>query len=274
MTQQPPTTNLTSILSSSSTITSLSLSLNLRTLPPHLPSILLSTLSFTLLHLLSTPLSHFLLPKTYPSFPPSSKTDWNLRVVSLIQSLILGPLSLYILTCQFFIWPPRGLIERVYGYYELETQMTDIALGYFLWHFAMMLKEYKKHGMQMVLHAMVGVGCMGGVYVPFTASMTAWFLVYEVTNVPHNVYRFLVRLGRGDSMLSVGNAVVWILLFFVFRIVWGTYATVAYMWSTWMVWRTPLTREGLGEVEFAVVERGYAGGVKLCVVLFDCEDDG
>ncbi|KAK4446371.1 TLC domain-containing protein [Podospora aff. communis PSN243] len=253
----------TSLLGSSSAAQRLSMTLNLRTLHAHIDSILLSTLFFTLLYSsLAEPLSRYLIPKQWASFTPQAKTDWKLRVVSLTQSLILGPASLYILIGQFFLWEPRGLIERVYGYYELETQMTNVALGYFIWHFAMMVKEYKKHGIQMVLHALVGVGCMSGVYVPFTATMTAWFLVYEVTNVPHNIYRFLARLGKGTSRASVANAVVWIVLFFVFRIVWGTYATVVYMRSTYAVWKTPLTLEALGVEEYAVVERLEAEGLK------------
>ena len=256
-------------LGSSELIQKISKHLNLRVLPPHIDNILLSTLFFTLLHSsLAEPLSsRLLIPKQWASFTQKDKSDWKLRVVSMVQSLILGPWALYILACQFFFLgetrpTSSSLIERVYGYYEAETQMTDFALGYFLWHLAMMVREREKHGLQMVMHALVGVGCLGGVYVPFTTTLTAWFLVYEMTNPPHNVYRFLSRLGRGNSRLSVANAVVWIVLFFVFRIVWGSYATVVYMGSTYAVWKTPLTREALGESEYAVVERLRAEGLE------------
>ena len=83
----------------------------------------------------------------------------------MAQSLLLGPVSLYIIWMQKTRWEPRSLMQRVYGYYEPETQVTNVALGYFLWHFAMMVAEYDKHGMQMVAHAVIGVGCLGGVYV-------------------------------------------------------------------------------------------------------------
>ena len=264
----PPTTTygaLTS-LGSSELIQKISQYLHLRVLPSHIDNILLSTLFFIILHSsLAEPLSsRLLIPKQWASFTQKDKSDWKLRVVSMVQSLILGPWALYILVCQFFLREtrPTSLIERVYGYYEAETQMTNCALGYFLWHLAMMVREREKHGLQMVMHALVGVGCMGGVYVPFTTTLTAWFLVYEITNPPHNVYRFLSRLGRGNSKLSVANAIVWIVLFFVFRIVWGSYATVVYMRSTYAVWKTPLTRDALGESEYAVVERLKAEGLE------------
>ena len=60
----------------------------------------------------------------------------------------------------------------------------------------------------------------------------------------------LARLGKGTSRLSILNAVVWVLLFFVFRIVLGTYSSVALAVDVFRVWRTPFTPEGLKPIDY------------------------
>ena len=84
--------------------------------------------------------------------------------------------------------------------------------------------------------------------------MTVWFLVYELTNIPHNVYKLLIPLGKGLSPLSIANAVIWIVSFLFVRILWGTYATISYMMDLYSLWEKPMTIETLGRDEFAVVE--------------------
>lgn len=96
--------------------------------------------------------------------------------------------------------------------------------------------------------------------------MTVWFLVYELTNIPHNIYKFLIPLGKGSSPLSIANALVWIVSFLLVRILWGTYATIVYMTDLYSLRNVPITIEALGKEKFAVVERLREKGLEPSAV--------
>ena len=156
------------MLGSSRVVQGIASTLSLRTLPIHIDWIVASLAFFIGLYcLLAEPLTRSFIPKQWAGFTEKQKQDWKLRVVSLAQSLLLGPVSLYIIWLQRAHWEDRCLIQRIYEYYEPELYVNNFALGYFIWHFAMMVIEFDKHGIQMVAHAVIGVGCLGGVYVRF-----------------------------------------------------------------------------------------------------------
>lgn len=153
-------------LGSSHAVQAFSSALRLKTLPIHIDWVILSLACFTALYsFLAEPITKLLIPKQWAAFTDKQRADWKLRVVSLAQSLLLGPASLYVIWLQKTQWQDRSLIQRVFEYYETETHITNVAVGYFLWHFAMMIKEFDRHGMQMIAHAVIGVVFLGGVYV-------------------------------------------------------------------------------------------------------------
>ncbi|KAK5996100.1 putative TLC domain-containing C17A2.02c-like protein [Cladobotryum mycophilum] len=249
-------------LGSSQPVQSLASYFGLRTLPIHVDWAVLSLAFFTVLYShIAEPLTKHFIPKQWAAFTDKEKADWKMRSVSMAQSLVLGPASLYVLWAQYTQWESRTRVERVFGYYEPETWIANVALGYFIWHFVMMVIEYKKHGLEMVIHAVVGVSFLGGVYQPFINNMTPWFLLYELTNISQNMYRFLARLGKGTSGASVANAIVWIVTFFFTRILWGTYATFVCCHDVFVMSRTALTAKDLGVTEFASLERLRAKGL-------------
>lgn len=144
---------------------------NLRTLPQHIDRILLSSAFFVILYkFLAAPLTRFFIPKQWDSFSDDDKIRWRDQVASLAQSVIIGPACLYVLWRQRSSDPP-GLMERLYQHYDLEMLIVDIAMGYFMLHFIISIFDFKNHGLQMILHATIGVSYIAGAYVRFLAPL-------------------------------------------------------------------------------------------------------
>jgi len=138
----------------------------LRTLPYHVDNIFIAFTFFNILYsFLAEPLSRGIFPEQWEALTRRHKTDWKIRIVSLAHCSMVGPASLYVLIQQHRERASRSLTERMYEYYEDENLVVDVALAYFLWHFGMMIREYKTHGIQMVLHGAVGVVQLGAAYV-------------------------------------------------------------------------------------------------------------
>lgn len=156
----------TTWLADSRPVQGLAAFLNLRVLPPHVDRILLSLACFLFIYMvLAGRLAQFFMPKQWSRFTEDDKANWNRRMVSLAQSLVIGPACLYSIFLQRASTNPPGLMERVWQSYDLEVQILDIAMGYFLFHFALTVLEYEKHGMQMMMHATIGLFYIGGAYV-------------------------------------------------------------------------------------------------------------
>lgn len=107
--------------------------LSLRTLPLHAHEVLLA---FTTYHLMDTVLaprlSRLLFPETYPPLPPRTKINWNIRVVSTFQAIVICALALWVVVADDER-KNMNVEERIWGYTGALGLTQAFAAGYFLW---------------------------------------------------------------------------------------------------------------------------------------------
>ena len=140
--------------------------LGLRRLPEYFSQTLASLLVFHLIYVQIAPLLlTYLFPKHYLALSPSGRSDWDLRIVSLVQSTVITCFSLYLIISQHEARSERGWVDRIYGYNDLEGNLLSISVGYFAWHLAHSIVHRKRHGWVMVGHGVIAFGCFLAAYV-------------------------------------------------------------------------------------------------------------
>jgi len=147
----PPPSFLTAI------IRPLSDYLSLPTLPLHIHELLLAALSYHLIHQYISPLlSRTLFPHIYPYFPPRTRLNWDVHVVSLIQSLFINTAALWVM------WYDEeragmGWEERVWGYTGADGMIQGFAAGYFLWDLWICAGNVGVFGWGLLAHAVAAL---------------------------------------------------------------------------------------------------------------------
>ena len=127
--------------------------LSLRTLPFHTHEILPSFALYNILHIYIAPtISTRLFPQTYPSFPRRTKDNWNIHLVSLLQSTFISTLALSVM----YLDKERrrmGPVQRVWGYTGATGMVQGFSAGYFLWDLGVCMADVGAHGWGALTHA-------------------------------------------------------------------------------------------------------------------------
>lgn len=131
----------------------LSTALALRTLPLHMHEILPAFSFYQFVNLVLAPrISSHLFPKTYPNLPPSTKLNWNVRVVSTVQSCLISGATLWL------IWADNDRRQmdwrqRVWGYSGATGMIQGFSAGYFLWDLYVCARDFESYGVGLAAHA-------------------------------------------------------------------------------------------------------------------------
>ena len=131
--------------------------LHLATLPLHIHEILGAFVAYHLIGSLFSPwISNRLFPKFYGNFDARTKVNWNIRVVSLVQSTFINALALYLMYTdeerKNMDW--RG---RVYGYTGAGGMLQGFAAGYFLWDLCVCITNVSVFGPGLLAHAIAAL---------------------------------------------------------------------------------------------------------------------
>ncbi|KAL6930250.1 uncharacterized protein HGUI_01601 [Hanseniaspora guilliermondii] len=108
--------------------------------------------------------------------------------------------------------------ERLFGFTETNNKITILACGYFLWD--MMISAYCStpafmvHGV--VSFTVYSIGLSG--FINYYACV---FLIFELSNPFLNIRWFANHYGKSNNILAKINEVVFMLVFFLCRIIWG-----------------------------------------------------
>lgn len=126
---------------------------NLDTLAPHFHEVLLS---FAFYHLICTyvspAVSRALLPNRYTKFDRRTRLNWDVHVVSLVQSTAISALALWVLWAD----EERAAMdykERVWGYTGATGMIQALGCGYFLWDLWISLENLEVFGLGLLAHA-------------------------------------------------------------------------------------------------------------------------
>lgn len=144
----PASTVLSSLVTKFSSATALS------ALPLHIHEIVLAALSYHVICFAVSPVvSRALFPKTYPSLEPKTKLNWDVHMVSLVQSIMISLVAFWIM----FYNEERVAMdwrERVYAYDGALGMIAALAAGYFFWDLWLCAWYVQLFGFGLLAHAL------------------------------------------------------------------------------------------------------------------------
>lgn len=153
-------------------------SLSLHTLPLHIHEILLATLTYHLICTVIAPfLSARLFPTIYPQLPRRTRLNWDVHVVSMVQSVVVNALALWVM------WVDKerarmGWEARVWGYDGAGGMIQGFAAGYFLWDLLVCVRWVGVFGWGMLAHAVAAL-------VVFSLGFVSFFLYFTNESILH-----------------------------------------------------------------------------------------
>ncbi|KAL2843633.1 TLC domain-containing protein [Aspergillus pseudoustus] len=204
----------------------LALSLHLPALADHSHEVVVTFVGYLLIHYVLSPwLSPKLFPRHYPSLNKRTKLNWDVHVVSLVQSTFICAVALWVL----FTDEERKSMnsgERVYGYTGSCVLISSLAVGYFIYDLIVSTVYVKMFGIGMLFHAISALWVFSFGYRPFVNFYAPTFILYELSSPFLNIHWFLDKVNMTGSSLQWYNGMALLFVFFSCRLVWGTWQSV------------------------------------------------
>ncbi|KAJ4290164.1 hypothetical protein N0V88_006673 [Collariella sp. IMI 366227] len=203
------------------------------TLPLHIHEVVGAAVFYTFIQVVVSPvLSDRFFSKYYPRHSRSKKANWDTHVVSLIQSLIINALALWIMYAD----DERKAMnyeQRVWGYTGASGLVQALAAGYFVWDLGVTLLNLDIFGLGLLAHAVsaLAVYTFGFLSTPFL-----------------NIHWFCDKLNMTGSRVQLYNGVALLATFFLCRLVWGTYQSGVVYVDMWHSLTTPPSPDYLAKL--------------------------
>jgi len=225
--------------------------LGLHSLPLHIHEVIFAVFFYQAINLYVSPfISARLFPKHYPKFNERTRLNWDVHVVSLIQSIWVNFLALWVI----FGDKDRanmGWEERVYGYSGAAGLMQGFATGYFIWDTVLCAQHLDVFGFGMLAHAVSAVVVYMLGFRPFINYYGPLFILFELSTPLLNFHWFFDKLQMTGSRAQLYNGVALLVTFFGCRLVWGPYQSLRLCHDIWIA----MQNRGVGGSD--VVDAGY-----------------
>jgi hypothetical protein len=147
------------------------------TLPLHIHEVVGSALFYTFIQTVVSPvLSNKLFPQHYPRHHRAKKANWDTHVVSLVQSLIINGVALWVM----FADEERSSMDheqRIWGYTGGCGIVQALAAGYFLWDVGITLLNLDTFGLGLLAH---GVAALSVYILGFVSLLLPLFPSYPL----------------------------------------------------------------------------------------------
>ena len=158
--------------------------LALPTLTPHIHEIFLSFAFYQIVQSVVSPwLSTVLFPKIYPHFPRRTRVNWDIHVVSLVQSSLINIIALWVMLVNE---ERRGMTsgERVYGYDGACGMVQALATGYFVWDLIVSTVHVKIFGVGLWFHAISALWVFSLGFVSSRALLISSYFIPLPSRIP------------------------------------------------------------------------------------------
>jgi hypothetical protein len=129
--------------------------LQLPSLPFHIHEVVFAYLLYQTIESVVSPwLSNALFPNIYRKLNRRTRINWDVHVVSLVQSCLINALALWVM---FNDEERRDMkssaVERVYGYTSSSGLIQAFATGYFVWDLIVSTRHFSIFGIGIWFHA-------------------------------------------------------------------------------------------------------------------------
>lgn len=101
----------------------------------------------------SPQISSYLFPGRFASMNLHTKTQWNIRVVALLQSFFISVLTLWVLITDEERASMASTRERLLSYSKNVGMINGYSMGYYLWDLAAMIQNPGSFSVGMLLHS-------------------------------------------------------------------------------------------------------------------------
>ncbi|ORY13057.1 TLC domain-domain-containing protein [Clohesyomyces aquaticus] len=198
-------------------------SLGLQTLHLHFHEI---ACAFTIYHLtnvyLAPAISKRFLPRQYANFNARTRLNWNVHIVSFVQSTLVCIMALWVM----FADEERAEMNwqgKIWGYTGASGLIQAFAGGYFVWDLMITLQNLSIFGPGMLAHAISALFVFSLGFRPFLNYYGPTFILYELSSPFLNIHWFCDKLNMTGSNLQLYNGIMLLLTFFGCRLMWGSY---------------------------------------------------
>jgi len=155
---------------------------HLPSLPLHIHEVVIFAAAYQAMQSVVAPrLSARLFPKTYAKLSPRTRLNWDVHVVSLVQSVAVCGLALWVMCVD----KERAAMDwenRVWGYTGGSGLVQALGCGYFLWDLWISLVHVDMFGWGMLAHA---VSALSVFVLGFVSAGCDRETKFELTNCPN-----------------------------------------------------------------------------------------
>lgn len=133
--------------------------LSLPTLPHHVHEVLFALVLYQSVQSIISPvLSPILFPKIYKNLTRRTRINWDVHVVSLVQSCLINVLALWVMfTDEERYQMKDSAVERVFGYTGASGLIQGLACGYFIWDLLVSTRYLSIFGIGIWAHAVTAL---------------------------------------------------------------------------------------------------------------------
>lgn len=197
--------------------------MSFKTLPLHIHELIFAVLLYHVTNTVVSPwISTRLFPNIYPQFNRRTRLNWDVHVVSLLQSCLINVLALWV----SIVDNERAEMDweaRVWGYTGANGLIVAFACGYFVWDLYISLRYVKVFGLGLLAHAVSALSVYSFGFRPFVNYYAPTFILYELSSPFLNVHWFCDKLNLTGSKVQLYNGFLLLGSFFGARLCWGTY---------------------------------------------------
>ncbi|KAI1765991.1 DUF887-domain-containing protein [Hypoxylon sp. FL1150] len=206
---------------------------DLPTLPLHIHEVIIMAAFYYFVGSVVSPvLSRRLFPTQYAALSRGRRLNWDVHVVSLVQSTTINALALWVM----FVDEERKNMdwqERIWGYTGGAAMIQAFAAGYFLYDLIVTATHINIFGLGMLAHAVSALLVYSFGFRPFVNYYSTNFILWELSSPFLNIHWFFDKLGMTGSRAQLYNGLMLIFTFFSCRLVWGTYQSVMVARDVW-----------------------------------------
>ncbi|OOF97074.1 hypothetical protein ASPCADRAFT_45135 [Aspergillus carbonarius ITEM 5010] len=247
------------------------LHLNVPALTEHAHEVVIAFVGYLFIHFILSPvLSPVLFPRYYPKLNPRTKLNWDVHVVSLVQSTFINGMALWVM----FVDDERSSMntgERIYGYTGACGLVSAFAAGYFVYDLIVSTIYVKLFGIGMLFHGISALWVFSFGFRPFVNFYSPVFILYELSSPFLNIHWFLDKVNLTGSKIQWYNGMLLLFTFFSCRLVWGTYQSIAVYRDMWyalkQTWDATAVSTPLGPVDITAqvfqLRDGSAAGLEM-----------
>lgn len=156
---------------------------SLPTLPIHIHEVLASALLYSVIYYPVSPLlSRLIVGRKYLDLPRKRRINWDAHVVSLVQSLLINGLALWVM----FVDEERSTMDwqaRMWGYTGAAGMIQGLAAGYFLWDLVVTSLNMDVFGLGTLAHAVSALFVFSLGFVSLPRTKCSLFMSLSLTSI-------------------------------------------------------------------------------------------